>query len=290
MSTYKRRQFISKTIAAGVVTLLTSDKVIVAAQGVVSPVRPNNISLAQWALVDEIKSGKWKTLDFPAVARNDFGIDGVELVNTLFEVPHAEYLNRLKQNAADNGVALVLIMVDAEGDPCSPDKKQRRQFAINHRKWVDIAQYLGCHAIRTNCRGNATDNKTEALLWATESYQMLLDYAIPANISILIENHGGHSNDAGWMEQLFTGLPNRYFGSLPDWREPSAEFDNIDYLRRMLPFAQGMSYRNQPDDTQSFAMLRLCQSMGYSGWYGIESSGRLAVQKGIGILRKGLGL
>ncbi len=47
----------------------------------------DDISLAQWALVDEIRSGKWKTLDFPSVARKDFGLNGIEFVNTLFEVP-----------------------------------------------------------------------------------------------------------------------------------------------------------------------------------------------------------
>ena len=43
----------------------------------------DDISLAQWALVDEVKSGKWKTLDFAKIARNDFGLNGIEFVNTL---------------------------------------------------------------------------------------------------------------------------------------------------------------------------------------------------------------
>lgn len=104
---------------------------------------------------------------------------------------------------------------------------------------MDIAQYLGCHAIRTNCRGQATD---------------------------------------------------RYFGSLPDWREPSAAFDNVDYLKRMVPYAQGMSVRVQPQDAPTLEMITICRRMGYSGWYGVESSGREAVQKGIELLRNGMGL
>ena len=67
----------------------------------------NNISLAQWALVDEINKGEWKTLDFPRIAREDFGISGIEFVNTLFEVPIATYLNRLKgmqMNMVLNGI------------------------------------------------------------------------------------------------------------------------------------------------------------------------------------------
>ena len=71
------------------------------------------------------------------------------------------YLNQLKKNAEDYGVSMVLIMVDAEGDPCSPEAKMRKQYAINHRKWIDVAHYLGCHTMRTNCRGieDATDEE-----------------------------------------------------------------------------------------------------------------------------------
>ena len=59
----------------------------------------DDISLAQWALVDEVKSGKWKTLDFAKIARKDFGLNGIEFVNTLFEVTTEGYLKQLKKNA-----------------------------------------------------------------------------------------------------------------------------------------------------------------------------------------------
>ena len=71
----------------------------------------DDISLAQWALVDEVKSGQWQTLDFAKIARKDFGLNGIEFVNTLFEVTTEGYLKQLKKNAADNGVTMVLIMV-----------------------------------------------------------------------------------------------------------------------------------------------------------------------------------
>ena len=56
----------------------------------------DDISLAQWALVEEIRAGRWTTLDFPKIAREDFGLNGIEFVNTLFAVPTATYLNELK--------------------------------------------------------------------------------------------------------------------------------------------------------------------------------------------------
>lgn len=35
-------------------------------------------------------------------------------------------------------------MFDAEGTDACLQKKRRRQFDINHRKWIDVAHFLGC--------------------------------------------------------------------------------------------------------------------------------------------------
>lgn len=246
----------------------------------------DDISLAQWALIKEFRAGKWKTLDFPAIARKDFGLNGIEFVNTLFDVPTLSYLQQLKQNASDNGIAIVLIMVDDEGDGCSSAKEERKQFEINHRKWIDIAHYLGCHAIRTNCRGAAGVSKTEALKYATESYHLLLEYSKEANIKVLIENHGGVSNNADFMISLMKEVNHPLFGTYPDWREPSDDFDNYTYLEMVLPYAMGMSYRNQPTEDLTAKMIGLCRQSQYKGWYGVESDGRDAIKQGIDLLRK----
>jgi len=251
-----------------------------------SQLTKDNISLAEWALVEEIRAGKWKNLDFPKIAREDFDLDGIEYVNTLFDSPTETYLKKLKHRANDNGVTMVLIMVDEEGDGCADTKQGRKQFEINHRKWVDIANYLGCHAIRTNCRGPENVDKREALEWATESYNMLLAYAKPAKINIVIENHGGVSNDPDWMISLLKKVNDPSFGTFPDWRNPSDEFDNYTYLRKTAPYAKGMSYRNQPTDELTAKMIELSHDSGYRGWYGIESKGREEVTRGISLLKK----
>ncbi|MEY2586344.1 MAG: hypothetical protein RLY11_193, partial [Bacteroidota bacterium] len=76
------------------------------------------------------------------------------------------------------------------------------------------------------------------------------------------------------------------FGSYPDWREPSEEFDNKYYLRKMLPYAAGMSYRNQPTEMLTAEMIDMSIDAGYRGWFGIESSGREAIHEGIRMLKK----
>ena len=286
MTKITRRNFVEKSMAISGAALAAPSVLKAAVMKPTPRMIKDDISLAQWALVDEVKAGKWKTVDFAKIAKNDFGLNGIEFVNSLFEVTTEGYLRRLKKNAADNGVTMVLIMVDDEGDGCSPTKEERRQFEINHRKWIDAAAYLGCKSIRTNCRGPKGVSGEEALKYSTETYQMMMEYAVPAQISVLIENHGGISNNADWMVSLMKAVNNLYFGTYPDWREPAADFDNVDYLYKMLPYAGGMSYRNQPTEELAAKMIRMAKDSGYRGWYGIESSGREEIKKGISLLKK----
>ena len=293
MNKQSRRNFLGRTAALGATGMIVIPAALKAAEKSFESDSPrmtkDDISLAQWALVDEVRAGKWKTTEFAKVAKEDFGLSGIEYVNTLMEVPTEGYLKKLKKNAEDHGVTSVLIMVDDEGDGCSHTKEGRKQFDINHRKWIDAAQYLGCTAIRTNCRGRQVAqnvSREESLKWAAESYNMLLAYAVPAKIQIVIENHGGLSNDADWMVALMKEVDNLYFGTYPDWREPSNDFDNYQYLAKTLPYAKGMSYRNQPTEELSAKMIRLSKDAGYRGWYGIESSGREEIRKGKALLTK----
>jgi sugar phosphate isomerase/epimerase len=281
-----RRDFIQKTALVAGATSIAPGLLSFSSTNQQMTMKKDDISLAQWALVDEIREGKWKTLDFPRIAREEFDINGIEFVNTLFEVPHVNYLNQLKQNAKDQGVEMVLVMVDAEGDGAEPTAELRKQFAVNHRKWIDIANYLGCQAIRTNCRAPKDADPDEALKWAVESYQMLLEYARPADIKLSIENHGGVSNDPDWMVKLIKTVNDPDFGTYPDWRGPSDDFDNLTYLKKTIPYAFGQSYRNQPTEEETAVMIRISQEAGYQGWYGIESSGRDAIHEGVRILNK----
>src|SRR5688572_7319808 len=75
------------------------------------------ISLAEWSLNKTIFGGKLDNLDFPAKAKNDFGISAVEYVNQFFKDKAKDnaYLTELKKRCTDLDVTSVLIMIDGEG-------------------------------------------------------------------------------------------------------------------------------------------------------------------------------
>ncbi len=240
----------------------------------------DDISLAAWSLNRSFfEARRWKNLDLPRIAREQFNINGIEFVNQFFENPTLSYLRQLKKNGEAYGVQFVLIMVDSEGDMSARDKKERMDAAIAHRKWVDIAHYLGCHAIRCNMGGpreNWAGDK-DLISRAAESFNNLLEYARGANLNVVIENHGGASSNADVVVALMKAVDNPNFGTLPDFGNINPGDDREEVVRRLVPYAKGISVKGSwlEDGTPAFdleKLIRFCQDAGYHGFWGIESS------------------
>src|SRR5207249_3550784 len=205
---------------------------------------------------------------------------GLEFVNQFFENPMMGYLNELKKNANSHGVRLVLIMCDGEGDMSARDRNERIQAAIAHRKWVDIAHYLGCHSIRCNMGGPRQNWKqdTDLVSRAAESFHNLLGYAQQSDLNIIVENHGGASSDPDVVVKLVKAVDNPNFGTLPDFGNVNPGDDNAEVIRKIVPYAKGISVKAAwaADGTHPGwdleKLIRICQESGYHGFWGIESS------------------
>lgn len=251
------------------------------------------ISLAQWSLHKAIQSRLITNLDFPRIAREHFGIEGLEFVNQLWEAPTQSYVARLKRNMQTAGTTGVLIMCDGEGMMGHSDQKQRLIAADNHRKWVDIAAELGCSAIRTNMypeKQPTTPEEIDAFLkYCAESFARLCDYAKGPKINVIIENHGGVSSNPDVVVRLMkmVNLPN--FGTLPDFGNFPKEIDRYQAVEKLAPFAKGCSFKCLdfgPDGKETTMDLDRCMQImaksGYKGWVGIEYEGsRLPEFEGI---------
>ena len=87
------------------------------------------ISLAEWSLHKALFAKEIDNLDFPKIAREQYGIEGVEFVNQFFKgkAQDSDYLKDLKSRANDVGVACVLIMIDGEGDRDFGSKDQAHE-------------------------------------------------------------------------------------------------------------------------------------------------------------------
>ena len=245
------------------------------------------ISLAAWSLHRMYFARETDLLGMVEIC-GDLGITGFEMVNTFFPSPQYSYLRYLKKRADERGVELLLIMCDGEGDLGDAEREKRLLAARNHRKWVDIAAVLGCHAIRCNVRGDESD--PDAMRGRTaQALGELLAYAAGTDVDILIENHGGLSSDASWLRSLIDLVGSRHLGTLPDFGNFPAGVDRYDAVANLMPYAKAVSakcYDFGPDGAETAIdfprMMDIVKASGYRGYVGIEYEGeRLSEREGI---------
>lgn len=279
MNGINRRDFIQNTA----LTAALGAGVSAAGSAAAHPAPDQNaISLATWSLIRSFNAGVWKLTDIHRICREDFGLDGVEYVTNFFESPVAGYLDRLNRTSQQYGIRNVLIMVDNEGDMVAKDRSVRMQSAINHRKWVEIAAYLGCHAIRCNARGggNKPEEDPDAIERAAEAFTALVEYAKEFKINVVIENHGGLSSDPKWLPDLVRKVNSPHFGILPDYGNYNPGTDVYEAVRQAMPHAKGVSVKAGwlPDgshpDYDLEKVIKVSVDSGFKGFYGIESGMR----------------
>jgi len=257
------------------------------------------ISLAEWSLHKALFAKEITNLDFPKIAREDYGIDGVEFVNQFFKdkAHDSAYLKDLKKRADDHGVTCVLIMIDGEPQLASESAEVRKSAVEGHKKWVDAAAALGCHSIRVNTAGKYSPTDTKA---AAEACSALAEYGAKNKINIICENHGGPSSDPDSLLALIKAVGKDNFGTLPDFgnfpkdRQGKYMIDIYDAIARMMPFAKGVSAKSYDFDAignetkLDFArILKIVTDAGYKGYVGIEYEGnRFPEPQGIRATKK----
>jgi L-ribulose-5-phosphate 3-epimerase len=244
------------------------------------------VSLAQWSLHRTLRSGALDPIDFPAAARERYGLEAVEYVNTFYMDRALErpYLTALRRRAADAGVRSLLIMCDGEGALGDPEEASRLEAVENHRKWVEAAAFLGCHSIRVNASSRGSYD--EQLRLAADGLHRLCELADDHDIDVLVENHGGLSSNGAWLAAVIRAADHPRAGTLPDFgnfrvqADPEEWYDRYRGVAELMPFARAVSAKSHEFDergdetgTDYRRMMRIVLDAGYRGWVGIEYEG-----------------
>jgi len=245
-----------------------------------------SISLAQWSVNRRIFDGDLDALDFPVFTKTNFGIDAVEYVNQFFmdKATDRQWLSELKLRCDDSGVRSLLIMCDREGNLGDPEDAARTEAVENHYKWVEAAQFLGCHSVRVNAGSAGTWDEQQRL--ATDGLRRLSEFAADYGLNVIVENHGGLSSNGKWLAEVISGVGLDNCGTLPDFgnffitRQPREEYDRYLGVTELMPFAKGVSAKSYGFDSAGnettidfHRMLRIVLDAGYRGYVGVEWEG-----------------
>jgi len=291
MKSTSRRNFIRDmgifSAAAGVSSLIPFDVAAFAKKEFFS------ISLAEWSFHKALFAGKMTNMDFPLLAKNDFGIDIVEYVSPFFKKKETDkaYLKELLDRTKSEGIQNHLIMVDGEGNLGDSDEKKRLTAVENHYKWVEAAKYLGCKTIRVNAAGTGTEEEVKTA--AVDGLGKLSEYGKQHKINIIVENHGGYSSDGKWLSAVMKQVNSPYCGTLPDFGNfkvsAEREYDKYQGVQDLLPFAKGISAKTFNFDEQGNEttidydrMFKSIKAAKWNGIVGIEYEGsKLSEEEGI---------
>jgi sugar phosphate isomerase/epimerase len=297
-----RREFIRTTAAVAGLTALArvSPRRIATAHAVSSdpaghppgsagPIFP--LSLAQWSLHRALYDGGMDPLDFPRVAKLEYGLAAVEYVNSFYRDLPPKWVSELNSRCDAEGVRSLLIMCDGEGRIGDPDPAARQATIDNHLRWLEAAAALGCHSIRVNAASEGSREEQSRL--AADGLRRLAERVEPFGLSVLVENHGGVSSDGAWLAATIRAADHPRLGTLPDfgnWQVSETDrYDPYLGLSELMPLARAVSAKSHdfgPDGEETGLdygrLLRIVRDSGYEGWIGIEYEGqRLSEPDGI---------
>ncbi|HSF55717.1 MAG TPA: TIM barrel protein [Algoriphagus sp.] len=249
------------------------------------------ISLAEWSLQRPLFAKKMDHLDFAMEAKKH-KIDAVEYVNQFFKDKATDkaYLAEMKSRAEGEGVTSVLIMVDGEGQIGAATSEERKQTVENHKKWVEAAKFLGCHAIRVNAYtavpySTAADKEQEAINVCSSGLRQLCEFADDFDIDVIIENHGGFSSNGKWLAEMIKQTAHKRAGTLPDFGnfrihtegDKIFSYDSYRGVDELMKYAKGVSLKptvwddygkEHPLDYER--MMKIVVAHKFNGYVGIE--------------------
>jgi L-ribulose-5-phosphate 3-epimerase len=261
----------------------------------------NPISLAQWSLHRRFGFGRPEErakepadpMDFARIAREEFGISLIELVNSFYRPRIGEkgLAAEMRRRFDDAGASALLVMCDGEGICGAADDSARATFASNHVKWLELAKALGCHSIRVNAIGEG--DAAEQAKRCADGLAKLVALAKPFGLSVIVENHGGLSSDGGWLVGVIKAVNDPACGTLPDfgnWRDASGTLvDPVRNVELVMPYAKAVSAKSYDFDANGNEttldykrLMEVVRAAGYRGAVGIEYEGkRLSEADGI---------
>jgi sugar phosphate isomerase/epimerase len=245
--------------------------------------RPFKVSLSQRSLRAEFAASRLDPLNVARIT-SGLGIDAVDYDGALYrsKLSDRRYLAELKRRAAAEGVCNVLLLVD--DDPLgAPDKKARRRAVDKHRKWLDAAAYLGCHAVRVGAKSSGSED--DQVNWLSDGLRQLCRFSDPLGIDVLVENQDGLSAKGSWLSEVLNAVGHPRCGSRPSFGPPKPGAGPTDAryegVRQLMPFARAISAKAYAFDdrgeetTTNFAqMLKVVVDAHYHGHVAIEYEGQ----------------
>ena len=255
------------------------------------PFQNLKIAITPWSLMRTSFGGNdpqgIDVFDYPAIAKG-LGFDYND--HEMFHFPKTLKegdIEKMVSNCQKADVKSAVLLTGGVGDIGDGDIKKRKKALATYKYWVDVAQKLGCKAMRNVCGEFITIPHKEKLTYAIEGVKELGDYAGSKGLDLLIENHNGYSSDPKWMIDLMENVNLKNVGVLGDFtnwtlqRNPDTfypdPYQGIEllspYIRAVSAKSETFSDSGEETTTDYKRMFKILQKAPQFEFAGVEYSG-----------------
>lgn len=243
------------------------------------------------------------------------GFEGVEILHRQMESESREYVNRLKQLAFRNGVALVMLSIHQDFVFADPTERRRN---IEHTiRSIDLAARLGIPAIRLNSGRWKTIRSFDELMkvkgkeppqpgftdedgvrWCVDSIRQCLPAAEQAGVLLALENHWGLTTQTETLLRIYREVNSPWLGiNLDTGNFPGDPYPEIERLAPHASIVQAKTYYGggvwYTLDLDYSRIAAILGKAGFRGWVSLEMEGNesadTAVPKSLAMLRHAFG-
>jgi sugar phosphate isomerase/epimerase len=205
-------------------------------------------------------------LDFPEFIADTFHIHNVEAWSMHFESTEQSYLEEIRKRLEAANSRLINIQVQ-DGHQLAGDDEDARQASLARCKgWFDAAATVGAMSARIDL-GQGTVEQ------AIRSFRELNDYAKEKGVMMLIENHGGLTDDLDNIIAIHNALDSENFDVVIDFGNFVG--DTYEGIEKLIPYTtHTVAAKTQVFDEDwnhtpfDFGRcVRMCEEHGFRGIY-----------------------
>ena len=239
------------------------------------------------------------------------GFDGVEILHRQMDDETIPYMNKLKRQAFDAGLAIPLLSIHQSF--LQPDVAKRKEHIDHTIKCINLAVQMGIPCVRMNTgswggkrapdyykTGKETPpagyTDRDGIKWVIECMGECLRAAEKAGVVLAIENHWGLSSNIDYLEEIFLALKdspsmglNLDTGNFVG--DPYPQFERLikhaTIIQAKTYYGGGHYYDLDLDYTRLGQIMRKAN---YKGYVSLEMEGKenpdTAVPKSLEVLRK----
>ncbi len=240
------------------------------------------------------------------------GFDGVEILHRQMGDESPAFLNRLKQAAFRNGLALPMLSIHQ--DFVWPTSEERQKHVDHTRRCIDLAAQMGIPCIRLNSgrwktirsfddlmkvKGNEPPlegySNQDALQWCVDSIRACLSHAEKAGVLLALENHWGLTTDPDVLLRIWRAVNSPWLGiNLDTGNYPGDPYAGIEKLAPHASIVQAKTYYGGGEwytlELDYKRIAAILARAGFRGWVSLEMEGKeapeTAVPKSLAVLRE----